>query len=461
MQLFPRSLNFLPLALALGSRRSRRRRDLGAIWYYFSPKNLQVGYAPEQPVHYSHKLHADELGIDCRYCHANVERSQEAMVPPTETCMGCHAVVKKDSPALARAARQLVDRQAGAVDPRAQAARPRVLRSQRAPAAGVGCSSCHGRIDQMEVVRLDKPLAMGWCLECHRDPAPNLRPKDQITNMSWQTSDGGEQLAQRRRPSAAALFRVSPMSSEIEHERPTPAARSSGGAWKRKTTRRGCSEEAHGSDVVKQTIGVTELSRLKRRHVPDLERRDLGARRDRGLHSPSGREDPSVHECRPRTFRRACLCTTRACTNAAARRIGLLVQAYEGRPTKIEGNPDHPASLGATDLLTQASILRPLRHRSRAHAVARGHRQDLRRLRRGAQGPRGASYGKNGGAGLRILREPTNRRASCACARRSSSGCPRRASTRYAPINDSNARAGAKLAFGQPLVVSRSSRTPR
>jgi hypothetical protein len=62
-------------------------------------------------------------------------------------------------------------------------------------AAGVGCSSCHGRIDQMETVRLDKPLAMGWCLECHRDPGKNLRPKDQITNMAWTPNEGGEQLA--------------------------------------------------------------------------------------------------------------------------------------------------------------------------------------------------------------------------------------------------------------------------
>jgi hypothetical protein len=189
MQLFPRSLNFLPLALAVGAA-GLGGPVVGGIWYYFSPKNLQVGYAPAQPVPYSHKLHADELGIDCRYCHANVERSQEAMIPATETCMGCHMVVKKDSPKLAALR-----------DSWASGNPVQWVRIHKLPdhvffdhsvhvAVGVGCASCHGRIDQMEVVRLDKPIAMVWCLDCHRDPVPNLRPKDQITNMSWKPSTG-------------------------------------------------------------------------------------------------------------------------------------------------------------------------------------------------------------------------------------------------------------------------------
>jgi hypothetical protein len=158
------------------------------IWYYFSPKNTQVGYAPEQPIHYSHKLHVGELGIDCRYCHANIERSQEAMLPPTQACMGCHAVVKKDSHKLSELRASW-----------ASGKSVEWVRIHRLPdhvyfdhsvhlAAGVGCVSCHGRIDQMDVVRQDQPLNMAWCLECHRDPGHNLRPKDQITNMTWTPS---------------------------------------------------------------------------------------------------------------------------------------------------------------------------------------------------------------------------------------------------------------------------------
>jgi len=195
MQIFPRSLNYLPLigafAVILGG-----AGITFAIWYYGSPWNTQVGYAPVQPVPYSHKLHAGELGIDCRYCHANIERSAEAMIPPTQTCMGCHAVIKQDSVKL-----EPVRASWASNEP------VEWVRIHRLPdhayfdhsvhlAAGVGCTSCHGRIDQMEVVRQDQPLSMSWCLDCHRDPGKHLRPKDQITNMAWEPSDDeSEQLA--------------------------------------------------------------------------------------------------------------------------------------------------------------------------------------------------------------------------------------------------------------------------
>ena len=122
------------------------------------------------------------------------------MIPPTQTCMGCHAVVKTDSRKLA------------ALRDSWETGKPvEWVRVHKLPdhayfdhsahlAAGVGCASCHGRIDQMEVVRQDKPLGMGWCLECHRDPGPNLRPKDQITNMAWKPERTQEQRA-RRAPS--------------------------------------------------------------------------------------------------------------------------------------------------------------------------------------------------------------------------------------------------------------------
>jgi hypothetical protein len=194
MQLFRRSLNYLPLALAVGVG-SGVVGGTAAIWYYFSPKNLQVGYAPEQPIPYSHKLHVDELGIDCRYCHANVERSQEAMIPPTQTCMGCHAVVKPESPKLT-ALRDSWKNNSPVPWIRVHKLPEHAYfdHSAHLP-AGVGCVSCHGRVDQMEAVRLDTPLAMGWCLDCHRDPTPNLRPESEITNMSWKPGDATGALA--------------------------------------------------------------------------------------------------------------------------------------------------------------------------------------------------------------------------------------------------------------------------
>lgn len=189
MQIFPRSLNYLPAIAAIGVA-VLGVGITGAVWYYGSPKHLQVGYAPRQPVPYSHRLHVGQLGIDCRYCHANVERSAEAQIPPTQTCMNCHALVRTDSARLAPVRQSWNDN------------RPvEWVRVHKVPdhayfdhsvhlAAGVGCVSCHGRIDQMDVVRQEQPLSMSWCLDCHRNPGPHLRPRDQITNMEWRPNPG-------------------------------------------------------------------------------------------------------------------------------------------------------------------------------------------------------------------------------------------------------------------------------
>jgi hypothetical protein len=184
MQLFPRALNKLGLAVAVGAN-AVLVVVVCLFWYYGSPKNLQVGYAPLQPVPYSHRLHAGDLGIDCRYCHANIERSAHAMIPATQTCMGCHSIVKTDSAKL-EPVRDSWKTGAPIEWTKVHKLPEHAYFNHSAHlAAGVGCATCHGRIDQMEVVRLDKPISMGWCLECHRDPSPNLRPKDQITNMNW------------------------------------------------------------------------------------------------------------------------------------------------------------------------------------------------------------------------------------------------------------------------------------
>jgi len=187
MQIFPRTLNYLPLVAAVGAAGAGFVVTFG-VWYFASPANLQEGYQPSQPIEYSHRLHAGELGIDCRYCHSSVEQSQEAIVPPTQTCMGCHAVVLPDSPKL-EALRQSWE-----------TGEPiEWVRVHKLPehayfdhsvhvAVGVGCETCHGRVDQMEVVGIEEPIAMQWCLDCHRNPGPFLRPPDQVTNMGYEAS---------------------------------------------------------------------------------------------------------------------------------------------------------------------------------------------------------------------------------------------------------------------------------
>ena len=161
-----------------------------AYTYYTYPTVMDTGYQPAQPVPYSHKLHAGQLGLDCYYCHSTVYKAAFAAVPATSTCMNCHTQVKKDSPRL-----ELV-RQSYAMNkpiPWVQIHRlPDYVyfNHQAHLTAGVSCVSCHGRIDQMEVVRQDQPLSMSWCLDCHRDPEPNLRPVAEITNLAWERPEG-------------------------------------------------------------------------------------------------------------------------------------------------------------------------------------------------------------------------------------------------------------------------------
>lgn len=203
MQIFPRELNLLPLVLAVVGTVG----GIGAVllvWFFFTPRVLQEGYRPKQPIEYSHRLHAGELGMDCRYCHSQVERSHEAMVPPTQSCVGCHLLVHQESEKLAPL------RESWSEDTALEWVRVHKLpdhaffNHSAHLAVGVGCASCHGRVDQMEVVRVEEPIAMQWCLDCHRNPAPNLRPKDEITNMAWEADDAwlaqADQVAEALRP---------------------------------------------------------------------------------------------------------------------------------------------------------------------------------------------------------------------------------------------------------------------
>jgi hypothetical protein len=171
---------------------------IGLIWYGASPKTLDVGYAPTQPIPYSHALHAGELGIDCRYCHRTVEEAGHAAIPSTETCMNCHSKVKTTSPKL----EPLRDSWAHgtAIEWTKVHDLPDYVYFNHSAHVkrGIGCVSCHGRIDQMPVVTQVKPLSMGWCLDCHRAPENNLRPPSEVTNMTWQPSSPNEGMELRK-----------------------------------------------------------------------------------------------------------------------------------------------------------------------------------------------------------------------------------------------------------------------
>lgn len=158
-----------------------------ALFAYVSyPTVIDTGYQPKQPVPYSHKLHAGNMGMDCFYCHNTVYKAAYAAIPATETCMNCHTQVRKASPNL-----QLVKTsyETGQPIPWVKIHRlpDYVYFNHSAHVnAGVSCVSCHGRIDQMVEVKQVQPLNMGWCLECHRNPAANLRPVEYVTKLDWQ-----------------------------------------------------------------------------------------------------------------------------------------------------------------------------------------------------------------------------------------------------------------------------------
>jgi len=159
---------------------------VGAYAYYTYPTVIDTGYQPVQPVPYSHKLHAGQLGLDCFYCHSTVYKAAYAAIPATETCMNCHVKVKPQSPRLEPVRQSYAT---GQPIPWIKIHRlPDYVyfNHQAHVTAGVSCVSCHGRIDQMIEVHQDKPLNMAFCMGCHKDPAPNVRPAELVTKLDWQ-----------------------------------------------------------------------------------------------------------------------------------------------------------------------------------------------------------------------------------------------------------------------------------
>jgi hypothetical protein len=199
--LFPKWTNKLPAVLALGAA-ATGLFVVFVVNFWFSPKHTDVGYQPFQPISYSHKLHAGSLGMDCRYCHRLVEEGPHATVPDADTCYGCHKNVKKDSVALKElhAAYGTGKGDGTPIEWVKVHLLPEYAYFNHAVhlRAGVGCTSCHGRVDEMEIVRQVEPLSMGWCLECHRDPTQHIRPAGvSPTKMDW-TPDGDSIAAAKK-----------------------------------------------------------------------------------------------------------------------------------------------------------------------------------------------------------------------------------------------------------------------
>ncbi len=157
-----------------------------AVWgYWRTPYGQGVQEEILQPVLFDHRHHVVDDLIDCRYCHFNVERGASAGIPSTEMCLNCHSQVWNKSPKLEPIRRSYFT--GLPIEWRRVHQLPDFVYFNHSIHVnkGIGCATCHGRVDHMPAVTKVNSLQMGWCLDCHRDPAPNLRPRDQITNMAW------------------------------------------------------------------------------------------------------------------------------------------------------------------------------------------------------------------------------------------------------------------------------------
>jgi hypothetical protein len=166
-----------------------------------TPYFRNMGFPVDQPVQFDHRHHVEDDGVDCRYCHDLVEKGPYAGVPSTEVCMGCHSQIWRQSPMLEPVRRAWFSGRPLAWNRVTKVPDYAYFDHSIHVSHGVGCASCHGRVDRMALAWQVAPLTMGWCLDCHRDPAPNLRPLDKITSMSWQPPAGdrnayGRKLAQ-------------------------------------------------------------------------------------------------------------------------------------------------------------------------------------------------------------------------------------------------------------------------
>jgi hypothetical protein len=155
-----------------------------------SPWVTRQGQRPDQPVPFSHKHHVEGLGLQCQYCHTSVEKSSYAGIPPTKTCINCHSQIWTNAELLEPV------RHSWATGESIQWIKVHDLpdyvyfNHEIHVNKGIGCASCHGRVDQMPLMYEENTLQMEWCLNCHRNPAVNLRPTAEIYNMAWAGPSG-------------------------------------------------------------------------------------------------------------------------------------------------------------------------------------------------------------------------------------------------------------------------------
>jgi hypothetical protein len=168
---------------------------LGGVVYFAYSQIARSSYLTNrylerpQPVQFSHKHHVGDDGIDCRYCHTSVETAASAGIPPTQTCMNCHNQLWAETPYLEPVRASYRDNEPILWERVHDLPGYAYFNHSIHVAKGVGCSTCHGQVDEMPAVYQENTLQMEWCLSCHKDPSQFIRPKSEIYNMSWKDSN--------------------------------------------------------------------------------------------------------------------------------------------------------------------------------------------------------------------------------------------------------------------------------
>jgi hypothetical protein len=201
--IFPKWTNRLPLQVLVGALLAGSA-VVGGVWYYFTPKYTRVGYQPIQPVAFSHAVHVEQVGMDCRYCHDGVEKSWYSNLPSAAVCMQCHSQVMKEDPKLALVRESAAP--GGKPIPWVQIHKaPDYVYFNHAVHVnrGISCLHCHGAIHQMEEVYHAQPLSMAFCLDCHRDPGQFVRPVDKVTDLDWVWNDDPRTAAELQKAQGA------------------------------------------------------------------------------------------------------------------------------------------------------------------------------------------------------------------------------------------------------------------
>ena len=178
--------------------------------YMDSTFTTRIGWVRDQPVPFSHQHHAGDLGIDCRYCHDTVEVSPHASFPATKVCMTCHSQLWTNAAMLAPVRESLATNTPLEWQRVSKLPDYVYFNHQIHIARGVPCVTCHGRVDKMPLMERAEPFQMRWCLDCHRNPAPHLRPPDQVTRMDWSDWDNRPEAHRNYGRRMQALYHIDP-----------------------------------------------------------------------------------------------------------------------------------------------------------------------------------------------------------------------------------------------------------